>query len=67
MVTLEGKKAYTMREAAELLKIGYAAITKAVRLNRIGYLDISGKKLIPEDAIREYTQRTQQKGGQKHE
>lgn len=64
MVTLEGKKAYTMKEAADLLNLGYATITKAVRLKRIQYLDISGKKLITEDAIKEYAQR---EGRAKHE
>lgn len=64
MVILNGKKAYTMREAAELLQVKYNTIVKLVSGGKLLTVMLSGKKHITEDAIREYKQ---QKGGQKHE
>jgi len=64
VVILDGKKAFTMKETADLLQYKYNSIVKLVSGGQLPTVILSGKKHITEDAIREYTQ---QKGGQKHE
>lgn len=64
MVILDGKKAFTMKETADLLQFDYNTVRKLVSSGKLPALIISEKKHVTEDTIREYTQ---QKGGQKHE
>jgi len=55
MIVLEGKKAYTMSEAATLLNVLYSSVTRSVSNGNLPAVVFSGKKYITEDAIKEYS------------
>lgn len=56
MVILDGKKAFTMKETADLLQVKYNTIVKLVSGGKLSTVILSGKKHVTEDAIREHTQ-----------
>ena len=64
MIVYEGKKAYTIKETANLLNVVYATVSRFTAKGILQPVVISGKKYITEDTIREYSE---QKRKMKHE
>lgn len=65
MILLEGRKCYTIVEAAEILSIGEAAVRRSIARGRIQPVIVYGRQYITDTAIKEYDQ--QRRRGRKHD